>query len=880
MAAFRRFINLFRHSEIDRDISAELQAHIDLRMDANIAAGMSPEEARRQALLQFGNPTATKERVAGADAALGLSGVWRDVRYAARQLRKSPGFTITSIITLGLGVGINTAGFSSMDAVVLRPLAVPDLHRVMTLAEEPSRGAQGDFQPASLANYEDWLRQSRSFEALAVRDQADMSLTGSGDASHVVASIASASFFTVLRAQPQLGRVFSDADCQPGRDGVALLNYGFWERQFAADPTVLGRSIELDQRTYTIIGVMPKRMQYPSDTDVYLPFAPTARQLANRADRNYFVIGRLRDGVTVQQAEAEMHTLATHMAAAYPATNKDWTVRVEPLLDGINGELTPLYYRLVMGGTLFVLLIVCANIANLQLARGVARRPEIAMRSALGAKRWHIVRQLLIENILLAFIGAAVGAGIAALYLHILLISMPARVARYMSGWSNTSLNGRTLLFSLLLAAAAGIVAGVAPALGALRVNVLDQLKAGSRGTTGQGRTRLRSIFAVSQISLAVVLVVGAALMSKGMLSMLHLADDYHPGSVLVFKVSLPEGRYDTKQKQAAWYDASLERLRTLPGVTHAEVTQALPYSDRGWLQDLDIQDRPVMPGKFQSALRLPVSAGYFSALRIPITEGRGFTQSDSIASVPVAVVSERFAAQFFPGQDPLGHRIRLGGVESRDPWLTIVGVARETNYSMWEQTQHPAVYMDAAQMPLAGTTYFLMTDGNPAALAPAARKALAGIDPALPLDTVETWKQSIHEDLTGLMDAAVMLGIDAIFALLLAVIGIFGVMADLVGERRREIGVRLALGAQRGNVLALILRRASWLTGTGIAAGLVLAFVLSHLIANLLRGVRPDDPVVFAVITVTIAAAALGSSWIPARRAARVDPMQALRAE
>jgi len=314
--------------------------------------------------------------------------------------------------------------------------------------------------------------------------------------------------------------------------------------------------------------------------------------------------------------------------------------------------------------------------------------------------------------------------------------------------------------------------------------------------------------------------------------------------------------------------------------VTHAEMTGALPYSDDGWLQDLDIQDRPVMPGKFQSALGLPVSAGYFSALHIPIVEGRGFTKSDAVGSLPVAVVSERFAAQYFPGQDPLGRRVRLGGAESHDPWLTIVGIAKETNYSMWEQTQHPALYLDSAQMPLTGTTYFLMTNGNPEALAPAARKALAGIDAALPLDAVQTWEQSIHEELTGLMDAAVMLGIDAVFALLLAVIGIFGVMSDLVGERTREIGVRLALGAQRGDVLGLILRRASWLTGTGIATGLVLAFVLSHLVANLLRGVRPDDPVVFVVITATIAAAALGSSWIPARRASRVDPMQALRAE
>jgi putative ABC transport system permease protein len=440
-------------------------------------------------------------------------------------------------------------------------------------------------------------------------------------------------------------------------------------------------------------------------------------------------------------------------------------VKVESLLDNINGDMTPLYYRLVMGGTLFVLLVVCANIANLQLARGVARRPEIAMRSALGARRWHIVRQLLTENLLLAVIGAALGVGIAGLYLHILLISMPASIARYIPGWSNTSLNGRALLFSIMLSAAAGIVAGVAPAIGALRVNVLDQLKAGSRGTTGGSRRRMRSVFAVAQISLAVALVIGAALMSKGMFSLLHLADEYHPANVLVFNVSLPEKRYDTRQKQATWYNQSLERLRALPGVTHAEVTGALPYSDNGWLQDLEIQDRPAMPGKFQSALHLAVSQGYFESLHIPIVAGRGFTQSDSFDSIPVAVVSERFVTRYFPDQNPLGHRIRLGGANSHDPWLTIVGIAKETNYSMWMPTQEAAVYMNTAQVPLEGATYFLTTDGDPTGVAPAAHKALAGLDPALPLDGVETWQQSIHEQLTGLIHAAGMLGIDAVFA-------------------------------------------------------------------------------------------------------------------
>jgi putative ABC transport system permease protein len=806
----------------------------------------------------------------------------QDLRYAIRQLRKSPGFTLAAVLTLTIGIGANTAIFSNMDAVVLHPLAVPELDRVVTVAEQNAHSSyESGYEQVALANYEDWARQSRSFETLAVRTEVDKTLTGTGDAAHIEAALTSASFFTALRATPLLGRVYGEAESHPGADAVTVLNYGFWQRRFAGDPAVLGRKIELDQRMYTIIGVMPKSVQYPSQADVYLPFAPTPGQLSDRGTHHYLVTARLHDGITVKQAQAEMRTLAEHLAQAYPATNQGWSVHVEPLLDGINGPYTPLYYKMIMGATLFVLLVVCANIANLQLARGVARRPEIAMRTALGASRSRILRQLLTENILLSLIGALLGIALAAVYGHFLLITMPERVARYMPGWSNTSLNGRVLTFSFLLAAIAGVISGFLPALEALRVNVMEQLKSGSRGTTGSSRThRLRNIFAVAQIALAVTLVIGAALMSKGMNGMLHMADYYQPNKMLTFDVALPEARYDTPQKKADWYANSLAKLRVLPGVTHAEITSALPYNDNAWVRDVDIENRPTVPGKFQSALNLPVTSGYFSALRTPIVAGRGFTESDSLQTIPVAVVSERFVAQYFPGQSPLGHRIRMGGHNSHDPWLTIVGIARETSYSLWDQTPRAAVYMDTAQLPPAATEYVLTTSGDPLAMAPAVRKALASLDPALPLNTVETYAQLQNDNLTGLMYASGMLVMDGMIALLLAAIGIFAVMANLVGERTREIGVRLAMGARRQDVLGMILGRASWLTAAGVGAGLLLAFGLAHMVANLLRGVRPDDPAVFASITATIAAIALVASWIPARRAARIDPMIALRDE
>ena len=794
-----------------------------------------------------------------------------------RQLWKSPGFTITAVLTLAIGIGVNTAGFSVMDAVVLRPLAVPELNHVVTVSEQQNHG---DPQSVALANFEDWQRQSRSFEDLAVRRGTAMSLTGAGDAAHVQAVYASPSFFSVMRTNAFLGRVFDKSETQPGQDSVAVLSYSFWKSHFGADAGAVGRKIELDQHGYSVIGVMPKTMQYPSTADVFLPLAPTDAQLGNRAAHDYLVDGRLRKGITAGQAQAELNVIAEHLSNAYPATNQGWQVKVETLLSGINGEYTPLYFNLVQGATFFVLLVVCANIANLQFTRGIARRPEIAMRTALGAGRWRLMRQLLTENILLGLAGAVGGLLFATLYLHLSIVSMPERVARYMAGWSNISLNGRALALSLLLAMVAGMVSGFAPALEALRVNLVEQLKSGSRAVVGTGRSRkLRGLLAAAQISLAVALVIGAALMCKGMFAMLHMADAYQPAQTLTFNVHLPAARYDTPEKLAGWYDKSLDRLRTLPGVEHAEALSALPYSDWGWLDDCQVENRPTMPGKSQTGLRMPVSAGYFGAFHIPIVSGRPFVKSDDLHSQPVTVVSRAFVTRYFPGENPLGHRIRMGGAgPEQTPWMTIVGVADEVNYFMFLRERPPAVYMDAAQLPPPGMIYSITTKGDPLALAPAARKALAELDSTLPLDGVETYTQFMYEKLTGIFYVAAMLGFDALVALLLAAIGIFGVMANLVAERTREIGVRLAVGARREDVLAMILGRAARLTGVGVCAGLLLAFGLAHGVAGLIYGVSPNDPLVFGGITATIIALALGASWFPARRAARIDPMEALR--
>jgi len=871
--------NIFRRRKLYDDLSEEIRLYIDERTEQLMSEGMSAEEAARKARLAFGNPTLLEERSREVWQRPTLESIWGDVRFALRQLWKSPGFTITAVLTLAIGIGVNTAGFSIMDAVIFRPLAVPDLKHVVVVYEQKNHG---DDQQVALANFADWQRQSRSFEELAVYSDSHMSLTAAGNASQVWAENASPSFFSVLRTNAILGRVFDQSETQTGRNSVAVLSYAFWKSHFGADPSVVGRTIELDQHAYTVIGVMPKAMQYPSRADLFLPLAPTDAQLANRTLHNFLVVGRLRKGVTPGEAGADLNVMAERLSHAYPDTNMGWQVRVATLLADINGEYTPLYFKLMQGATLFVLLVVCANIANLQFARGIARRPEIAMRTALGAGRGRLMRQLLTENILLGLIGGVGGLLFAVADMRINEIFMPERVARFMAGWSNISLNGRTLAFSLLLAVLAGVVSGFAPALEALRVNLVDQLKSGSRAVVGTGRShKLRNILAVSQIALAVALVIGASLMAKGMMGMLHQTDPYNPTHTLTFRVHLPAARYDTPEKQAAWYSQSLDRLRTLPGVEHAEVTGALPHSDDGWVDDAQIENRPLAPGQSRTALRLPVSAGYFGAFHIHLISGRLFSTGDDLRSQPVAMVSRAFAARYFPGENPLGKHIRMGAAGAgQTPWLRIIGVVEETTYSLWLRERPAAVYMDVAQLPPDGITYAITTPSDPLAIASAARKALAALDAELPLNLVETYAQYTHEELTGMFYVAALLGFDALIALLLAAIGIFGVMANLVGERTSEIGVRLAMGAQRGDVLRMILRSAAWLTGAGVGIGLVLAFGLAHGVANLLFEVSPDDPLVFGTITTVIIGIALLASWLPARRAAQINPMAALRGE
>ena len=805
--------------------------------------------------------------------------MWNDMKFALRQLRKSLGFAVAAILTLAIGIGVNTAMFSVTDATMLRPLAVPELNRVVAVSEVQNRDTP---KWVALGNYEDWSKQSRSFEGLAIWTYEYLNLTGSGAAARVQAAAISPNYFGLLRENPLMGRTFRAEDAQPGSDGEALLTYSLWQRQFGGDAGVVGKRLELDGRAYTVIGVMPKTLGYPLATDLFVPLARSAAQMRDRNSREYHVVGRLRPGVSIAAAQAEMNGIAARLAKTYPTTNVGWGVKLEPLLENVTGTLTPLIMKLILAATSIVLLIVCANVANLQFARGLGRRNEMAVRTALGAQRPRLLRQLLAESVLLGLAGAAGGLMLAKLDLQMVLAMMPASVARWVPGWENISLNGRALALSIALAIAAGVLSGFAPALESLRVNLVEHLKADGRtATSSAGTHRLRNAFAVAQIALAVALVIGAVLMVKGMFAMLHRDDVYGPKQVLTFNLNLPPQRYGTPAKQAAWYAESLSRLRSLPGVKAAAVTTALPDGNEGaWNDSFRIDDRPVVPGHWQTASRLTVSAGYFNSLHIPVVDGREFGSSDGLNTTPVAIVSRNFAQHYFPGTSPLGHKVRMGVDRNGDePEATIVGVVANAQYLWFDPAPEPAIYFDEAQQPQNGARYAVVAN-DPLALAPMVRKTLAGLDSTVPLNMMQTYEQYLHDAMTGMINAAVNLAIDAAIALLLAAIGIFAVMANLVGERRREIGVRLTMGADRRDVLRMFLRKAGFLTGIGIAIGLPLAVVLARMAASLLYGVHSADVVVFGTTVVAIAGIALLAAYIPARRAALVEPVEALRNE
>ena len=798
-----------------------------------------------------------------------------DLRYALRQLRKSPGFTLIAVLTLALGIGANTAIFSVIYAVLLQPLPYPEADKLVILTESDSN------QPrisVSYPNYLDYRRDNTVFEHLAVSRRESFNLSGlEGRApEQVQGGLVTANFFKVIGLNPQRGRVFTEEEDRVGGPMVCVISDRMWTRLFARDPNVLGRAVNFGNEPYTIIGVMPPQMFSPRTAEVWFPLTRRTDNEVWQSRDNHpglFGWGRLKPGVTVEKALAELKEIAARLARQYPDSNSNVGVTVEPLLENQVGE-----YRtslaLLLGAVGLVLLIACANLANLLAARGAARAQEFAVRAAVGASRWQIIRQLLIESFVLAIIGGGLGLCLAAWGRDILVALSPPGVPRF----QNLSLNGWVLLFSLALSLVTSVLFGLWPAWQMSRADIQLALKAGGRGSSDAASARRsRDLLVVAEVALTLILLSTAGLVIKSFANARNLGLGFDPHLLLSARVDLPEPSYSDQTKLSNFIEALLAKLSALPGVQNAALA-ANPPLMTGWQTSFLPEGMPEPePGKFPSAEMAVVTAGYFQTMKIPLLRGRAFEARDTKDVPPVVIVSQLMAERYFPGQDPIGKRVRINNNE----WKTIVGVAPHLKVYGFDETRTlPQAYLPMTQLPQNGLVVLLRTTLSPKSLEKPVRDIVASLDPAQPAFEFKTMQERVEETWATPRLMSFLLTCFAALALTLAVIGLYGVMAFNGLRRMREIGVRLALGAMPAQIRTMMLKQGMRLLGAGLVLGFVGAIALSRLIRSLLFGVSANDPLIYGSVTLVLAAAALFACWIPARRASRVNPMITLRAE
>jgi putative ABC transport system permease protein len=800
-----------------------------------------------------------------------LDELLRDFRRGVRTLCRTPGFTVAAVVTLALGIGANTALFSIVGPLIERPLSIPSLDRVAAVGI----GQKG---PVAAADYFDWKNSTRTFSALAAYRARDVSLTGLGFPERLFAAEVMPDLFDVLQIHPALGRAPVPDEATSSGDRVAVLSYGLWQREFGADRDILGRTIDLDGRGYTVVGVMPKTLDFPTPTDVWLPLALDVDERARRDVATLRVVGRLAPSATMASAQAEMTAIARQLELAYPATNLGRRAHVLPLAEFVQGSLLRSALFLLLGIVAVVLLIACVNIAALQLVRGASRARELAIRTAIGATRARLLQMLFVENLTLALASGVAGAMIAWGLLRLLLHSMPGEVTRTIPGWIDVRLDGRSLAFAAAVALGCGIAAGLLPAWAACRRAPYDALKEGARGV-GLERRRLRNLLAVGQIAVALALVATALFAIRGFDGLLRLGFAHDPDHVLVLSINLPQVRYADGQARNRFYLSAEQSLRALPGVESASVLSTIPLSNNGthWIP-LEVEGRPPPPGLRAFAVLQQVSANYFNTMRIGVPTGRALNSDDRDTTTPVVVVSRALAARYWPDANAIGKRIKLAGADAT--WLSVVGVADDVLYDWTDGIPEAVIYRPVTQAPPTAAMLAVRTSGDASALLPRARSALAAVDPLLPAFNAMTLRLAIDESLAGNPQIIGMAGLLASLASIIAVIGIYSLVAYAVTARTHEFGVRMALGASRLAILGTVLRGGLSLALIGIGIGLPLAIGLIRLGRGLFYGTGAGMFAMLGGIAGALAIVIVLACVIPARRAARVDPVVALRCE
>jgi len=815
----------------------------------------------------------------------------QDLRYGLRMLFKNLGFTVVAALALALGIGANTAIFSVVNAVLLRPLPFDEPDRVVMLwgSSEQGKALGYDSLAVSGPNYIDWRDQNHVFERMAAFRAWFWNLTSGQEPEQIQGARVSPAFFSTLGVKPILGRAFLPEEDRAGADKVVIIGYGLWQRRFGADPKLVGKTISLDNQSYTVVGIMPSGFRFPGGanlipglsfsprTEMWMPLDLTREENNDRTTFNLAVIGRLKPGIKLAQARAEMDTVARRMERQYPSINEGLSIKLVPLPEQVVGGIRPALL-ILLGAVGFVLLIACANVANLLLARSSVRRKEFAIRTALGAGRLRLVRQLLTESLLLATLGGVAGLMLALWGIDSLVALLPDSVPRA----DEVTVDWRILAFVAGISLLTGLLFGLAPALQASKTDINESLKEGARGATaGLRRNRTRGLLVISEVSLSLVLLVGAGLLIKSFVRILMIDPGFNAKNVLTMEVLLPflpPSKYASGAEAAAFFRQALERINKLPGVNYAGAVSSLPLSGAVEASSFSIEGRPAPPPDQKPAAEYSIiESDYFHAMGIPLIRGRAFTEQDTKDKPRVVIINQTMARRFWPGEDALGKQLKIGFEKEPREIVGIVGDVKQTTLNAEPQS---GVYLPEQQFPYPGLTLVVRTTSAPGGVTAAVRKEIQSLDPSIPLSNIRTMEGVLSASLAQKRFSMLLLAIFAGVALVLAAVGIYGVMAYTVAERTHEIGIRMALGARGRDVLKLVVGQGMALALIGITIGLIAAFAVTRVMASLLYGVSAKDPLTFIGVAVFLAAVALLACYIPARRAMKVDPMVALRYE
>jgi putative ABC transport system permease protein len=868
---------LLGRRSFEHDLDDEMRFHLEMETEKNIERGFSPEEARAMAEREFGRVDRFKDEVRDVRGATFLDDTARDVRFALRSLLRSPAFTAVAVLCLALGIGANAALFSVLNAVLLRPLPYAEPDRVVRIYETTETMRHGS---ASMPNFKDWAAQGTGFARLAAYERRNLNLLGSSEPERVTAVLATPELFTVLGTRPLLGRTFIPGQDDPDREKIVVISEGLWRSRFGADRSLVGREIQLDGAAHTVVGVMPAGFQFPpgrNGADVWTLYTPPFPEAAeNRGTHMLAVVGRIKDGVTLEAATAQLVEVAARIEKEYPDAQTGRSVAVASLRESLVGD-SRRALLILFGAVALVLLIACANVANLLLARAAVREREVAIRLALGASRARLVRQFLVESLVLAFAGAALGTLLAMWGLQAL--GPLAQSALPVSG--SFSLDGRVFGFLLSVALLSGLAFGLVPALQASRGNVQDTLIGGGSGkATSSGRQqRFRSGLVVLEIALSLVLLIGAGLLLRGFLRLSSKPPGLVAENVLTAHVSVPADRLPASTTQV--FRPLLEKVRAIPGVEAAGLISMLPIQDAWMNGSFTVEGRPAPPpGQDVWAEIRVASPGFFKSLGIPILRGRDFEEADGESGPLVTVVNDALVRKTFPNEDPIGKEINFGG----GTVLTIVGVVGDVRQAGLDQEPLMEIYMPYGYpeytIALGDASLVVKTTVTPESVTGPIREAVRSIDSSLPIYQVLTMEEVISESLAERRLQLWLLGLFAGMALVLSAAGLYGVISYLVAQRTREIGVRIALGAQVRDVIGLVMRQGVRLTGLGLAAGLLAALAFTRFLQSLLYEVSARDPLTYAAIAGLLALVALFATFIPARRAAHVNPMVTIRTE